>query len=175
MSYISLYQEEKHYFYQKGGILKKLFYALPLSFSLLSLAVADSSHNRELLKVDCGVNFYQQYGVEHSLLQAMAYAYFGDLDIKSSMNMASNEVGFGFHKMHLPKIEKKLGFTLEDLGNNICANYEVMAWWLVEESGYNGKNREEALRQYYYGGGGNKRGNDYAVEAVERFYKGEVF
>lgn len=135
---------------------------------------AISNDNRDRFKVDCNIDFHQKYGVEHGLLQAMAYAYFGDLDIKSSMKMVSNEVGFGFHKMYLPKIEEKFGFTLEDLENNICANYEVMAWWLVEESGYNGKNREEALRRYYYGGGGNKRSNGYAVEAVERFYKGEL-
>ena len=145
-----------------------------LSFLLLFSTHAISSDNRDRLKVDCNIDFHQKYGVEHELLEAMSYAYFGDLDIKSSMKMVSNEVGFGFHKMHLPKIEEKFGFTLEDLENNICDNYEVMAWWLVEESGYNGKNREEALRRYYYGGGGNKRGNDYAVEAVERFYKGEL-
>jgi hypothetical protein len=33
-----------------------------------------ASNNRNSLKIDCDTNFYEKYGIEHSLLEAMSYA-----------------------------------------------------------------------------------------------------
>lgn len=130
------------------------------------------SGNRDSLKVDCEVNFYKKYGVETSLLEAMSYAYIGDLNIEEVMKSNHDNIGFGFYKPSVPFIEKETGFNEKDLKTDYCANYEVMAWWLKNKAGYNGNNREDALRIYFYGS--ERESKLYAVDAVERILKENV-
>ena len=153
-------------------MLKTIFYALPLSLSLFSVAIANESSNRELLKINCSVNFEQRYGVEHSLLEAMGYAYMGDVDLHETMKQTDSSVGFGFHRLNWEMIESELGITVSDFETSLCENYEVKAWWLSEKLGYNGNNTKEVLRRYYYGD--TERERYFAVEAVARYYDGEL-
>lgn len=153
-------------------MLKTIFYALPLSLSLFSVAIANESSNRELLKINCSVNFEQRYGVEHSLLEAMGYAYMGDVDLHETMKQTDSSVGFGFHRFNWEMIESELGITVSDSETSLCENYEVKAWWLSEKLGYNGNNTKEVLRRYYYGD--TERERYFAVEAVARYYDGEL-
>lgn len=127
---------------------------------------AISNDNRDRFKVNCNIDFHQKYGVEHGLLQAMAYAYMGDTNLEKSMAKTDSAVGFGFHRLNWEIIESDVGVSVAELETSLCANYEVMAWWLTNVAGYVGDNRAEALRKYYYGD--IKRNQYHAVEAVEK-------